>query len=852
MRISLVVLAALLGPASLLAQTPPRDGRVDSLLSRITLEEKLGMIAGTNGFDIPGLSRLGIPQLSTADSPFGVRAQGPGIFYAGGIGLAATWNVDLAKAVGTEIGRDARARGRHYLLGPGANMYRSPLAGRNFEYYGEDPFLAARTTVGFITGVQSQNVSATIKHFLGNDSEFARNTTDSRIDERALREIYLPAFEAAVKEARTGAVMASYNLTNGQYMTENRHINVDILKNEWGFDGVLMSDWFGMHDGVASAIGGTDLEMPMPLNFNARTLMPAIQQGTVSQAAIDDKVRRLLRNQMRFGWIDGSGSTPRAPRYNTRGMAVALQSAREAMVLLRNRGDVLPLDQAAIKSIAVIGPNAHPGGGLGGGSATIPTYYMVGPLQGIGDFVGEKVAVHHARGIPSLAKITLDTRFSTAPGGVPGLITELYSSKDMRNGPVSTRIDQRIALGAPLDMAALARDDAALDPVAYVGTPGPMAVRWTGFYEPRRPGVHEFVVQQGGFNEAGFRLFLDGKLVADRWTLSPAVVEAIPIDLAAGPHKVVFEHHDVAGFSGPFVRLGIVRRGEWVDSAAMQLARECDAVVLAVGFDAQTETENWDRTFRLPPGQDELIAAIAALNPRTIVVVNSGGAVQMTDWIERVPAVLEAWYPGQAGGTALAEILFGAVDPSGRLPVTFERRWEDNPTYAHYYPDSGTNRIYYREGVFLGYRGFEQNGTTPLFPFGHGLSYTTFRFANISTRPAIRSTDASPLWDLTFDVANTGSRAGAAVPQVYVAPRDSRVPRPRKELKGFTKVMLQPGETRRVTIPLNARSFAYYDTIAKSWRMDAGTFDILVGSSSAAADIAARDSVVVRRGLSFK
>jgi beta-glucosidase len=839
--------------ASLSQSDPAAERRVDSLLKLMTLDEKIRLIAGTNGFDLHGLARLGIPQLSAGDSPFGIRASGPATLYAGGINLAATWNTELATQVGAEIGRDARARGKQYLLGPGVNMYRSPLSGRNFEYYGEDPFLAARTAVAFIKGVQSERVSATIKHFMGNNSEFARNTTDSRIDERTKREIYLPAFEAAVKEARVGAIMGSYNLTDGLYMTANPAMNIDLVKKEWGFDGVMMSDWYAVHDALGAVNGGTDLEMPEPLYFNHRTLLPAISEGKVAEATIDDKIRRLLRNAVRFGWMD-NGAAPdlTVPRYNLKGKEIALRSAREGMVLLRNVG-LLPLNAERTRTIAVIGPNAHPAVVLGGGSAAIPTYSTVSALQGIAQLAAPGTTVHHARGIPTYGRVTLDTKFTTTPdSGAPGVTLELFRGKEMTGAPVVTRVEQRVALGAPLDLATLAREDFQLDPPLYSGPEGPMTSRWTGYYTAIQRGVYDFVVQQGGFNEAGYRLYVDGKLVADRWKLAPAVLEAIQMPLDSGAHKVVIEQHAIGGFSSPVLRFGIRRHGTWVDSAAVAVARSADVVVLAVGFDANSETENWDRTFRLPPGQEELVAAVSAANPRTIVVVNSGGAVDMREWIGRVPAVLQAWYPGQEGGTALGELLFGIANPSGRLPVTFEWRWEDNPAFASYYPDSGSNRIYYREGMFVGYRGFEQRGKTPLFPFGFGLSYTTFRMANLAVRSAEGSTESAPRWTVTFDVTNTGEREGAAVPQVYVGERHPRVPRPRKELKGFSKVPLKPGETRSVSVPLDARSLAYYDVAGAQWRVDPDLYEIMVGWSSADADIVLRAPLAVRRLVTLK
>jgi beta-glucosidase len=837
-RLALPLAAVLAAHTEALAQAPAAAGaaverRVDSLLAQLTLEEKIGLLGGVNFFDIPGLPRLGIPQLGTADSPFGVRATGPSTLYVGGIALAATWNPALAEQVGAEIGRDARARGKHYLLGPGVNLYRTPLGGRNFEYYGEDPFLGSRTVVGFITGLQRQGVSATVKHFLGNQSEFARNTSDSRIDERTLREMYLPIFEAAVKEAGTGAVMSSYNMTNGEYMSANRRLVVDVLKGEWGFPGIAMSDWGAVHSTLAAATAGTDLEMPGPQHFNRDSLLPLVKAGRVSQAAIDDKVRRLLRNVVRFGWMDRPQLDPSIPRLSQTGRQAALQGARESMVLLKNEGDLLPLDRQRVHTVAVIGPDAFPAVPLGGGSATVPTYHSVSFLEGVSNYLGTGATVQHARGIPSLNTVARTTRFSTAAsGGRPGLMVEVFDSQEPSGTPARTRVDQAVSLGTPLDIAALASGEP-LDFSIFGGPPGPLATRWTGYYTPQSAGTFDIVVQQGGFMNAGYRLYVDDNLVADRWSKMQAIVEATSVALDERPHKVGLEYHTMVGFGSPFVRMGIVRQGSWVDPSAVALAAKADVVVLAVGFDPQTEGEGWDRTFGLPPGQNELIGRIAAANPNTIVVVTSGGATDMAAWLDRVPAVLQAWYPGQEGGTALAEIVFGEVNPSGHLPATFERRLEDNPAYANWYEQPGTNRIEYREGVFVGYRGFERNATKPLFPFGYGLSYTTFRYDSLVVAPVAGTSGSGARWEVSFDVSNTGTRVGTAVPQVYIANPTASVPRPPKELKGFTKITLQPGETRRVSVPLDVRSLAYYDVKGRQWRAEAGKYTVLVGGSSA-------------------
>jgi beta-glucosidase len=849
-RLVLTLVAAMAPLAAAAAQAPIPAGpvverKVDSLLAQLTPEEKIRLLGGVHGFDVPAIPRLGIPELGTSDSPFGVRALGPSTLYVGGIALAATWDPALAERVGGEIGRDARARGRNYSLGPGVDIYRSPLNGRNFEYYGEDPFLGSRIVVGFITGMQRQGVSATIKHFLGNNSEYARNTTDARIDERTLREIYLPIYEAAVKEAHTGAVMDAYNLVNGEYMTNNHRLNVEILKDEWGFPGVVMSDWGAVHSALAAANGGTDLEMPSPDHFNADSLLPLIKAGKVSQATIDDKVRRLLRNDVRFGWMDRPQLDPSIPHYSQTGREAALQGAREAMVLLKNDGSLLPLNRQRIHTVAVIGPDAYPAVPLGGGSATIPPYHAVSFLEGVSDFLGTHARVYHAPGIPNLKMVARETRFSTEPtGGRPGLTTEIYRNEDLSGTPNSTRVDKVVSLNAGFDLATLLAGQLEEQP-SFSGPPGPLSVRWTGYYTPGSAGTFDLVVQQGGFSQAGYRLYVDDKLVTDRWTWQQAIVEATPVPLDARPHKIVLEHHTTVGFGSPFFQMGIVREGDWTDSSAVALAGRVDAVVLAVGFSPETESEGWDRTFSLPPGQSELIQRIAAANHNTIVVLTSGGGVDMVPWIDRVPAVLQAWYPGQEGGTALAEILFGDVNPSGHLPATFERRLQDNPAYANYYPAPGTDRVEYREGIFVGYRGYEQNGVKPLFPFGFGLSYTTFSYANVHVAPVAGTSGPGARWEVSFDVTNSGSRAGAAVAQVYIGDSASSVPRPPRELKGFAKVMLRPGETQRVTIPLDVRSLASYDVKGRDWRAEAGTYDVLVGSSSA--DIALRGRLPLAR-----
>lgn len=810
--ITLLLLAA--SPVMAQESHSASEKRIDAILAAMTPEEKVDLLAGVDFFYLRGVPRLDVPRLRMIDGPMGVRNDGPATAFPGGIALAATWNATLAEKIGVEFGRDTRAKGAHFLLAPGVNIYRAPIIGRNFEYLGEDPFLAAKMAVGFIKGVQSQGVSATIKHFAANNSEFDRNHTDSIVDERTLREIYLPAFEAAVKEGRVGAIMDGYNLTNGDYMSQHAYLNNDVAKGEWGFDGVIMSDWISTYDAIGMANGGLDIEMPYPTHFNRETLLPALKSGEVSLATLDDKVRRILRVAERFGWLDREQLDLSIPRYNEAGRRAALQGAREGVVLLRNEDALLPIDTEVTRTILVVGPNVHPAVVGGGGSSKTEPFTSVSILAGLAANAGTETNVLHTQGIPSLTDMVNDTTFSTDRAGkMPGMRAQYFASDDLSGKAVITRVEP----GARIGMGPLYPPDTASE-------------RWTGYYTATEDGTFDVVVASAGDRGGYYRVFIDDALVFDSWTLNTAIVDYVTLELAAGPHKVVFEHRGRQKWPGDRLLLAISQHGNRVSDVAKTMAAQADIVVVAAGFDDSTESEGADRTFRLPSGQDELINAMTAANPQTVVVMTSGGAVDMTAWLDRVPALLQAWYPGQEGGTAIAEILFGAVNPSGRLPATFERHWEDNPSYDAYYPEPGTLKIHYKEGIFVGYRGFEAKRVEPLFPFGHGLSYTSFEYSKLSISPD-RTHDGNIV--VSFDLANTGSRAGADVVQVYVADSHSDVPRPPKELKGFAKVFLEPGETTRVSIELERRSFAYYDVAAKAWQVTPGTFGILIGRSSA-------------------
>jgi len=801
--------------------------RVDEIVHKMTLAEKLDYIGGME-MTIRAVPSVNVLALQMSDGPIGVRLDTgfPSTTYAGGIALAASWDRELAQRVGAGIGRDARARGINFMLGPGVNIYRSPRNGRNFEYFGEDPFLTSNIAVGYITGMQEQGVSSTVKHYLGNNSEFLRHDSDSIIDARTMHEIYLPAFEVAVKKAHVGSVMDSYNLINGAHATQNGPLNIDIMRKEFGFEGTMMSDWDSTYDGIAAANGGLDLEMPHGDHMNRKTLEPAIKEGKVSEATIDDKVRHILSTAVMFGWLDRDQTDASISYVDRSNSEIALDSARESAVLLKNDGDLLPLDKAAIKSILIVGPDAYPGVPVGGGSAGVVPFHTVSPLEGITDALGKTATVLYDRGIQKISVLARATDFTTEPNGKSGLTLETFHNDALSGPPATTTVVNHI------DVAGITWEQMDNNPefVAELFPPGTKASRrYTGYYTAPSAGQYIVALEASG-EGSNNRVSLDGKQVIDDWDLVRAFAPHVTLSLTAGPHKVVVEEKQNFAVGGK-LRFAIVPEEKIVSERAKELAAKADVVLVAAGFDQDSESEGGDRTFALPYGQDELIQAMAAANKKVIVTVTSGGNVDSNAWLDRVPVLLETWYGGQDGGRALAEILLGEVNPSGHLPATFERHAEDNPTFANYYPEPGTKRVVYKEGIFVGYRGYEHDHTKPLFPFGYGLSYTTFKFANLAVSP--ETAGANPQVTVTFDVTNTGSRKGAEVAQVYLSPDNAKVERPERELKGFERVLLEPGETKHLSVSLDARAFAYWSPEGKEWTIEPGNFTVHVGDSVA-------------------
>jgi len=746
--------------------------------------------------------------------------------YAAGIGQAASWDTALALRVGQQLGRDARSRGAAFLLGPGVNIYRAPMNGRNFEYFGEDPFLASGIAVGYIRGVQQEGVSATVKHFLGNNSEYLRHDSDSVIDERTLREIYMPVFEAAVKTAKVGAIMDSYNITDGEHMTQNKRLNVEVAKDQWRFPGVIMSDWVATYDTAAAANGGLDLEMPFGVYYAPEKILPLLKDGTITQATLDDKVRRILRVAADFGWLDRPQLDTDIPRYNLAGRDASLQAALEGAVLLKNDNNVLPLDKNAIKTIAVIGPTATQTVTTGGGSGEVVSFASTNLLVGVSNYLGDQAKVLYARGLRSIYQMSRLTSFTTDPQGTTPGVTHLTFAKANLEGDITSSVTE-----STLGTAGSTRcepEEQELNALTAHKSANPYvratnSSKWTGYYTPAEAGKFAIFVQTDG----KYRLLVDDNVVFDSSVVPKYILNQTTMDLTNAPHKVVLEQlsQQIGSVSG--MRVGIAPLSTIVEKDALEMASKADAVVLAVGFNAFSESEGGDRSFELPVGQEQLIQQIAVLGKKTIVVITSGGSVDVSSWKDKVQGIFETWYSGEQGGTAAARLLFGEDDPCGHLPISWEKQITDNPSYANYYPDPGTNRIVYREGIFMGYRGYEHNHVEPQYPFGFGLSYTTFSFRNLKSTPA-----GDGHFSVTVDVTNTGKRAGATVAQLYVSEVSPKVERPMKELKGFERVVLQPAETKHLTIDLNARSFSYFDFKSAAWRADAGNYDLLLGDSS--------------------
>ncbi len=822
------ILAAAALPASAQVYkdaTASVDSRVEDLLGRMTLEEKIDYIGGYRGFYIRGIERLGVPEIKLTDGPVGTHKDGRSTAYPAGVLSASTWNRSLVYELGKQLGRDSRARAVHVLLGPGVNILRAPMCGRNFEYFTEDPYLNAETACAYVSGLQEQGVVATLKHYAANNQEWDRNNVSSDIDERTLHEIYLPVFKAAIQKAKAGSVMDSYNPVNGVHATQNGYLNNTVLRDMWGFDGVVMSDWSATYDGVEAANGGLDLEMPRAKCMNRDVLIPAIKDGRVSESTINDKVRRILRMIFANGFFENEQHDPSVPMDNPDGAAAALELAREGIVLLKNEGELLPV-KSGVKRIAVIGPNANSYISGGGSSYTFP-FHIVSLLDGIREQAGDNIEILYSPGLPTLPETVQQSVFYTAPGSdVRGLKAEFYNNPRLRGEPVDTHIDSIVNIANGYHIA-----------TENHGLPyDHCSMRWSGVVRPEKTADYRFVVR--GFD--GFRLKVDDKQVINEWRDQGITLREVVLPLEAGKEYPV-ELEYFANVHPVDVSFGWREDRQLFDEAAA-LAAKADIAIVSIGFNESLERESNDRPFELPEYQDCLVNRVIDANPNTAVLVNAGSNADLSKWQHRAPALVYMWYPGQEGGTAAAEILFGKVNPSGKLPVTFEKRREDNPAYPYYYDEDGDKRVSYGEGLLVGYRHYDTKGVQPNFAFGFGKSYTTFRFSDLKVKN--ESAKGKPLYNVSFNVTNTGTRDGKEVAQVYIRPIGAKVFRPYKELKGYDKKMIKAGETVRFDIRLDAEAFAYYKTEIHDFGYDPGEYEILVGNSS--------DNILLRKTVKIK
>ncbi len=802
--------------------SPAIEAQAHDLLARLTLEQKIDLLGGEDQYT-RAAPAIRLPRFKMSDSSLGVRSWGPTTAYAGGVALAATWDPRFARLLGESLGKDARARGVNFLLGPGVNIARSPLAGRNFEYLSEDPFLNSALVAPFIQGVQSEGVIATVKHYALNNEEFDRHNASADVDERTMHEIYLPAFEAAVTRGHADAVMTSYNLINGVHATQNEFLNLRVLKGDWGFKGILMSDWDATYDGVAAAASGLDLEMPEARFMSARNLLPAIKSGKVKESTIDDKVLRLLRTELRYGFTTRPQFDPRFSTYSVADRKIALDGALESITLLKNDGNLLPLSMGKPLTVAVIGPDAWPAVAGGGGASHSTAFATSSIVTGIGELLGPEAHILYARGLPELNKVFSSTHW------VSDVKVMTFPNKGFTGTPEMTR--QR-------EVAGWRQGQWEAPDIS------PRSIRYSAEFKAASAGKYLLLAAASG--EDTFKILVDGKQLLDQTHAEGQVPKSTSLDLVAGQTiKLIAEYVPYA--EGTRFGFGLAYEPDLVSAEAKQYASVADVVVVAVGFDAATEGEGHDRTFTLPWGQNALVDAIVAANPHTIVTLTGGGGMDVEPWIDRVPVLLHLYYPGQEGGTALAEILFGRHDPEGKLPVSFDRSWDENPSAKWYYgqPDADTvlnttgedgvpreytiQHVRYGDKLMVGYRYWTTAGKHPLFPFGFGLSYTSFSFSNLQA-PATAA--AGSTVSVSFDVTNTGRLEGAEVAQLYVSDPSAKVDRPERELKGFEKVRLMPGETKHVTIDLDARAFSYWSESAHKWTVDPGKFTVRVGDSS--------------------
>ena len=794
---------------------------INKLIQDLTLREKISLMSGFNSWYTNKINRLGIPSIKMSDGPNGVRGDSnsgkSSACFPCAISIGSTWDMDLINQLGIALGEEAKVKDVDVLLGPTINIHRHPLGGRHFESFSEDPFLTGKIATEYVKGVQSQDVAACLKHFIGNDTEYERHLVSSNIDEKTLREIYLLPFEMGIKEGNAQVVMSAYNKLNNIYCSSHKELLIDILKDEWGFDGYVVSDWGAALETEENAKGGLDLEMPGPGNVWGDQLFAAVSEGKVEEELIDDKVRRILNIANFSKRFENPTNKPEQSNNSEEHRKLLKKAAASGMVLLKNN-DLLPL-KSNVKNLAIIGPNAKEAQIIGGGSASLKPHYQAHPLEAFQNKLGDHTNISYAKGchthkfLPRVNEGFMDDK--------EGFLVEYFEGSNF---------DENLLVKEHLiGNKFWVFEGFAKDVIAKFERPD-ISVRFSCAYTPDISGQHEFEI----FGIGKARLFIDGEELIDNWTeTSPGEAffsfssdsKRALVNLIEGTtYQLEIRYKFEGNFPAIYIGCQAPDKVNLFDEA-LEVASAADQVILIVGTNSDWETEGNDRSdFNLPVNQNHLIEEVLRVNPNTLVVLNTGSPVKMP-WADKAEAIMQTWFAGQEFGNALVDIITGEINPSGRLPTSFPKNIEDTPAFNS---SPGKDlQMNYDEKLLVGYRWYDKKNIKTLFPFGHGLSYTNFEYSDLEVD--VRATNMA---SCKFSVRNTGQVAGIETAQCYVSFKTIDDSEPEKTLQGFSKIALNPNDESSIEINLNSRNFSSWNVAKRSWEVRAGSYEILIGSSA--------------------
>ena len=794
---------------------------IDQIIKTLTLDEKVSLLSGFNSWYTNKIEKKNIPSIKMSDGPNGVRGDSnsgkSSACFPCAISIGSTWDLSLIKDIGIALGEEAQAKDVDVLLGPTINIHRHPLGGRHFESFSEDPFLTGKIATNYVQGVQSKNVAACLKHFVGNDTEYERHSISSNIDAQTLREIYLLPFEMGIKEGNAKVVMSAYNKLNNIFCSSHQDLLIKILKEEWGFDGYVVSDWGAALETIENANGGLDLEMPGPSNVWGKALIDAVEASEVSEKLIDDKVKRILTvaefsNRFQKPQIKAEQAIDQ-PKHRL----LLRKAAADGMVLLKNEGS-LPLKKN-IKKLAVIGPNALEAQIIGGGSASLRPHYQIHPLEAVQERLGHETEILYSKGchthkyLPKINEELMEEK--------DGFLVEYFDGNQFDKNLI---LEERLTGSKFWVFEGFAKD------VISKEERPDISVRFSCTYKPDISGLHEFEI----FGIGKCRLLIDGNELIDNWTsmdpgeafftFGSASKKGVTNLQKGEAYKIEVQYKFEGSF--PAVYIGCQAPDE-VDifQEALETASHADDVILIVGTNSDWETEGNDRAdFNLPANQNKLIEAILEANQNTVVVINTGSPIHMP-WEKKAKAIIQTWFAGQEFGNALVDILSGEVNPSGKLPTTFPVKIEDTPAYKNY---PGKNlQMNYDEKLLVGHRWYEANSIKPLFCFGHGLSFTSFNYQNLEV-----TTGSDFVVTCKFEIQNTGDISGLEIAQCYVGFASPLPGEPYKTLQGFVKEEIGANELKKVEIKLGPRNFSFWSVETNTWQIREGSYQILIGSSS--------------------